>query len=89
MMIALFFDNHIYLEWHETSFNENSHGIFLEMGLLEFSKREYALIMVMFTKNFFVAIGLNVKCVELLTCQQMDIMWKICHAIVRGDFLCH
>lgn len=65
MMIALFFDNHIYVEWHGTSFNESSNEIFLEMGLLELSKRKYALIMVMFTKNFFLAIGLNVKCVEL------------------------
>jgi hypothetical protein len=42
---------------------ESSNGIFLEMGLLKLSKIEYALIMVMFTKNFFLAIGLNLKCV--------------------------
>ncbi len=42
---------------------ESSNGEILEMGLLKLSKIEYALIMVMFTKNFFVAIGLNFKCV--------------------------
>lgn len=64
-MIALFFDNHIYVEWHGISFNESSNGEILEMGLLELSKREYALIMVMFTKNIFFGNWTNVKCVEL------------------------
>jgi hypothetical protein len=65
MMIALYFDNHIYVEWHGTSFNESSDGKFLEMGFLELSKKDYALIMVMFTKNLFLTIVLNVKCVKL------------------------
>lgn len=53
MTIALFFYNHIYVEWHGTSFNESLDGEILEMGLLELSKRDYALIMVMFTKIYF------------------------------------
>jgi hypothetical protein len=38
----------------------------LEVGLVELSKREYALATIMFTKKIFSAIGLNVRCVETI-----------------------
>ncbi len=38
----------------------------LEVGLVEFSKREYALATIMFTKKTFSTIGLNVRCVETI-----------------------
>ncbi len=38
----------------------------LEVGLMELSKREYALATIMFTKKTFMAIGLNVRCVETI-----------------------
>lgn len=88
MMIALFLDNHVYVEWHGTSFNESLDGEILEMGLLVLSKREYALIMVMFTKIYIFGNWTKSQMCGIINCQQMDIMWKICHAIVRGDFWC-